>query len=651
MSHKLLSVFCALVLVLGLSFSTEAAVQNVKVGGDIQIRGIWQNEYDLNSSIRGPLGDVPTATNPANTALFVQTTALMNTLSDNQLGVVNYYLVQMRVPVGTIPNFAANTIGWTDLQDIDSVNSGEVGVPVAGIAFGGIGAAAGVSTNRLVAISILDQTRPGAGIGTLPAVTGLTAGDYNPSNIRARKEDTNNTPAPSDDASSQDWYDSVARVYVEASLTDNVTAHVRILSERDWDTLAGTGVDTVEVDLAYLTLGDVYGYPLSLTFGRQELAYGEGFLIGDGTQMAADTYQWDCRTSFDALKGVWMYEPHQIDVFVSKIQDGYFLGQDLDLYGANWNIDGGMYGVWDIGLFHTSQHTNNVSIVPGTVIYGDPGTGAADTLTTAGAAVTATPVNAPNGVVGDNLWEGDNSTTALSVRGEGTVPQITTGTLALKGEIVKEWGRVATRPYAYIQDPNNPTDLLAEGNQRTRDAWAGYVEGEYTFDNPYTPYLGLGYVFMTGDKNNDDSVIDNDGKIETFDPLFENVKYGEIADWVYGNMTNNRSWDGSTSRGMTNASIWKASFGVKPTENFLIDLTYYNFRTNRPEYNVLTQDNTSSDVGQEYDLSLSYDYTEDVSFGLLYAHFVPGKYWDDALLAEDFDDVARELLGSVKVTF
>ncbi len=47
MSHKLLTVVCALALVLGLSFSATAAVQNVKVGGDIEIKGIYQRAYDI----------------------------------------------------------------------------------------------------------------------------------------------------------------------------------------------------------------------------------------------------------------------------------------------------------------------------------------------------------------------------------------------------------------------------------------------------------------------------------------------------------------------------------------------------------------------------------------------------------------------------
>ena len=251
------------------------------------------------------------------------------------------------------------------------------------------------------------------------------------------------------------------------------------------------------------------------------------------------------------------------------------------------------------------------------------------------------------------IWAGDNHTNALSLRGEADAPWVTVGTLAMKGEIVRQWGTVATCPYALIQDPNNPTDLLISGKQRARSAWGGYGEVEYTFETPYRPYLDIGYTHLSGDKNNSKSVLENSGTIETFDPMCGDYgdKCGEIADAVYGNMTNNRSWAGQMDGAVTNVNIWKIGIGFNPTENVLLDLTYFNLNQDRAEYNVLTQQMGSKRVGNEYDFTVAYDYTEDVSFGFLYAVFNPGAYWKNALISGDFNDQAREVLGSVNISF
>ena len=451
MTHKLLTAVCALALVLSFSFSATAAVQNVKVGGDIEVKGIWQNNYDVTLD------------------------------SDDQ--VVHDYLM------------------------------------------------------------------------------------------------------------------TTTRLYVEASLTDNVSAMVRLLNDRDWDSDA-TGATDVELDLAYLTLSDMYGYPVSLTIGRQELLYGEGFLVGDGVRFdgGADTYQYGARKAFDAIKAVWNYDPHQIDLFVAKIAEGSNiapgatqwidrdgdgavdageqtgpLNNDMDLYGINWNYDGGMYGLWDVGLFYFTRDVE--------------------------------------------LSEGRTDITSLSVRGEASLPQVEVGTLVLKGEIVKQWG-------------NLEPVFTATPDKEILNAWGGYVEAEYTFDNVYAPYLGLGYIYMSGDDDDTDDV-------ETFQPMYEDEKYGEIAEVVYGGL--------DTS--ITNASIWKLSAGVNPTENTALDLTYYSLRADR-----VAIDDQNKYIGAEYDLSFTYNYSEDVSFGLMYALFVPGKFF-----AQGVDNVnlenAQELLGSVKVTF
>ncbi len=59
--------------------------------------------------------------------------------------------------------------------------------------------------------------------------------------------------------------------------------------------------------------------------------------------------------------------------------------------------------------------------------------------------------------------------------------------------------------------------------------------------------------------------------------------------------------------------------------------------------------NTASrndELGYEIDLQATYDYTEDVSFGLLWGWFVPGGFY-----GVDTDDTAIDVVSSVKVSF
>ena len=487
MTHKLLTAVCALALVLSFSFSASAAVQNVKVGGDIEVKGIYQNAYDI-----------------------------VNEIERNNVTVYD--------------------------------NNG----------FGGAA-----------------------------------------------------------DGTAHDYLSQTVRLYVDASLTDNVEAYVRLIYVQDWGNMVNN--DDVELDLAYITLNEMYGYPFSLTIGKQELMYGEGFLVGDGTRpgtidSAGTVYQYDNRKAFEAIKAVWDYEPHQIDLFVAKLTEGSAVApvaaaapwapwsngvqpvdSDMDLYGVNWNYDGGMYGLWDLGLFYSQSNV---------VVASD----------------------------------GDNEVWALSIRGEGTIPQIDVGTLALKGEIVKEWGIVETAMQPVTATTGDPEAL---------NAWAGYIEGEYTFDNVYAPYLGLGYIYMSGDDDDSDA-------IEHFNPLAEDETYGQIAEVIYGQ----QYWQGTGDTSMTNASIWKFSAGVNPTENTSLDLTYYSLRAVQPVWAWSGDtDDQNQYVGSEYDVTFGYNYSEDVTFGLMYALFIPGKFFeegaaDDPAFNWDYSlQNAQELVGSVKVTF
>jgi len=563
-------------------FSVNAEVQGVKIGGEMEIRGIWQEEFDLNSSIRGEStptgrgaddGNIPCAAGATN-SLGLQGKILPGGFNAGTLG-GGWYVGQY--------NNVYRDIQW------------------------------------LVGRAILAEE--------------TNAVNYNPDNFRLSRMATVNAQV-TNDASVQDWTDIYnLRVWASASLTDNTKSYVRFRRRQQvW----GEDPGEVAMELAYLDLAEIYDSAVSLRIGKQKFYYGEGFLVGRKG------------ITFDAIKAGWKSKPHKIDFFLSKMGEDYSGGEDQDFYGIDYNCNADKYGVYDIGLFHLYQHRDNILVDP------TQAAGSATNPWVINSAGNTSDAGAEN-MNGETLYGGRDETTSLFVRGERKTPWITAGTLALKGEIVKQWGRVATLSYMLVEDPNNERELLAEGGIRTRRAWGGYAEGKYTFATPYEPYFSLGHVYMSGDKNNKDSVVENSGTIETFDPMFEDKEYGELADGIrggiYADMTRGCTWAGEDNDGITNAKIWKISSGFKPGKNFLIDLTYYNFRQDQPTYVPLTQEYSSKDVGGEYVLSLEYDYTKEVTFKLHYAQFNPGSYWEDVLVSDEFNDSAREIQGSVKIKF
>ena len=86
----------------------------------------------------------------------------------------------------------------------------------------------------------------------------------------------------------------------------------------------------VSVDNAWVDLAWPPRSGLSLRLGRQDLTYGEGFLVFDGTPADGSSSAY-----FDALRGSWARGRWTVDLFTAKLQDEGFgtPGRDEDLHG------------------------------------------------------------------------------------------------------------------------------------------------------------------------------------------------------------------------------------------------------------------------------------------------------------------------------
>jgi hypothetical protein len=103
----------------------------------------------------------------------------------------------------------------------------------------------------------------------------------------------------------------------------------------------------------------------------------------------------------------------------------------------------------------------------------------------------------------------------------------------------------------------------------------------------------------------------------------------------------------------TNVQCVGATLGLKPMTDVGAMLRFAAFRSVKELAafgnnwdGTYTMDGNQRDLGNELDLHLTYDYTEDVQFGLMGGIFAPGK----AFAPEQRKD-ATQVIGSMKVTF
>ncbi|GAH10465.1 unnamed protein product [marine sediment metagenome] len=127
------------------------------------------------------------------------------------------------------------------------------------------------------------------------------------------------------------------------------------------------------------------------------------------------------------------------------------------------------------------------------------------------------------------------------------------------------------------------------------------------------------------------------GDWNQWDGAYRGKFYSGIREWL-GRLY---ATDDNAQDPTTNQQLIILDGSIQPTDDILLEGRYLHIM-NPEEVGVLR----SKNVGDEVDLRLTYDYTEDVSFGLLSAWFFPGEYYQSPI-----NDIASELVGSVVLTF
>lgn len=133
------------------------------------------------------------------------------------------------------------------------------------------------------------------------------------------------------------------RLHIKADFTDHVSTFIELDSYDVWgedfrsvDYLTGidsrqNSIDDVEVFQAYIEADEMWGTPLQLRIGRQELSFGSQFLVGP-----RDFAFFWTGVSFDALRLTYKADVFTIDAWASKLFESMsdFDKNDVNFYGV-----------------------------------------------------------------------------------------------------------------------------------------------------------------------------------------------------------------------------------------------------------------------------------------------------------------------------
>jgi len=224
--------------------------------------------------------------------------------------------------------------------------------------------------------------------------------------------------------------------------------------------------------------------------------------------------------------------------------------------------------------------------------------------------------------VRNDVLHTDANLSIAGIRGVAEVPAIEG--LKIGGEFAKQFGENAS------------------GNDYK--GWAGLFNASYAFPVNMEPVVKVGYYFFKGDESGGDikgwvpvypsNIASRVGKL-AYPALFP---AGAGALYAGGSQVSSNPWYG--------LQVITLGLTFKPVEKISVGLDWFNLKLDE-DYN--NQDK----LGNEIDLSITYAYTEDLTFGLDVGYFIT----DDVLeknsdwgTATDADN-AWQVIASMKVAF
>jgi hypothetical protein len=388
------------------------------------------------------------------------------------------------------------------------------------------------------------------------------------------------------------------RLNVKADFTNEVSAFIELDSYDIWgedfrsdyitglDNRAATG-DDVEIYQAYIEANEMFGFPLRLRIGRQELSFGSEWLVG-----VNDTAAFYQGLSFDGIRLTYATDVFSVDAFAATLFESGINEQDGD--------------VWMYGVYGSYLGLEDITIDAYWIMVRD------------GRSLNDTNFIAPIEWLEDIFGLDDYDATTLhtvGLRGAGTI-----GAFDFEAEAAYQFGDADQvgflfKPFIYGDDG-------AEF-----EAWGANLELGYTFDVMWTPRVYLGGAYFDGEDNRDITFIE---WLNPFDRPEASVSFNRLfSNWEYSEFIENTD--------LSNAYVIRAGVSANPTESIevLLAASYFNsleeFDAPRyftvggfriplaPALSFWTQENDDH-LGTEVGLYVTYNYSEDLSFEVGWAH-------------------------------
>jgi hypothetical protein len=402
----------------------------------------------------------------------------------------------------------------------------------------------------------------------------------------------------------QNYFMTNTEVQIDADLTDNVSAVVRLFNQRDWDDSTATSSEfDIGVDLMYVELKEFLYSPLTLRIGRQDIWLGRGFIIGANIadpNTAINAHEYSSVTSFDAVRATLDYDPWTIDAIgVILAEGGIASNDDNSIVGVN---AGYLFDVYNAEAEGYWFYKNDANTTPSTFL------------------------------------NTHNTVHTFGVR--GSVDPIDDWTAAVEG---------AVQLGDYV-------GLAAQRQDRKRLGWALDVEAECRYFKDrfaWKPVIGAEYIFFSGDDDSDPTT-DSSGTYGGWDVMYRGKFESKIREFYglyYGSaMTSGEPVALNPESALTNQHSICLYGSIEPADSLMIDAKFFAYW--QPEGRTINDSSALSFgdrdefIGTEVDLELTWDYTEDVSFGLVSAWFFPGDFY-----AGSYDDNAADVVGSMTLSF
>ena len=425
---------------------------------------------------------------------------------------------------------------------------------------------------------------------------------------------------------------STTHVKVDADLTDNVSTSVRLLNQRIWDAYAA-GQDDIHIDNAYVVLKEFLYSPLTVIVGRQDLKYGNGFIVGSGNlgdpegafgaldavHAGGTGQEFSAFNAYDALRLILDFAPLTVEGVWAKINETGSTDDDADLYGVvvnykldRWNAEVEPY--WFYKKDEDGVATTTVNDAIQTVVGGD--------------AVRSYERNYVH---------------TVGLRGAGSPVD----NLHLSAEGAYQFGEMAD------------TTAAGQVRERNRNGWGAEIDARYNWVTvPWTPTTGIGWVYYSGESATTEqgrtgatglAPGDSNDTFNAWDPMFRGQFHTFIQDFLSGRDAPAgiyTTFDVNDTAATTNRQLLYGDVSLKPID----DVTLW-ARYTHAWFAKAPRVGRSHDAGDEVDVKLLYDYTEDVQLGLFGGWFFPGHYYDQPGPNNRGNDVAWLTGGSASVKF